>query len=393
MSKYPRGYCLYKVGILRGSSLNPYEGQYFEKLTRYGFQPIGITTYEQAANLSGISFTVRAGHNFKTLTKGKLRPLLSLVGKVAKYNFESWNLRVIGLEKLTKDLDIIHSADIWYPFTYQAVKTGKPTVVTEWENIPFNVQGTPYMKIQEYNRQHVTHFIAITKKAKGALITEGVKPDRISVIPAGLNCDRFKPTVKAPKNKFGISGDTTKILFVGRLTPEKGIFVLLKALALMLKNYQNVELLVAGTGTPKMRKQITGFAESLKIQNKVRFLGSISYFDMAEVYNLADIFCLPSTETSFWAEQFGYSMVEAMACGKPVVSTFTGSIPEIVKNGITGILVEQKDPVALQLALEELLLNKRERERLGRNGRIWVLEAFEANKVAKRLAALYERFI
>ncbi len=384
---------MHKVGILRGPNLNPYEGQYFEKLTNYGFQPIGITTHDKEKQLPEITFPIRAGHNLRTLTKGGLKPFFSLVGRATKYNFESWNLRVIGLKKLTEDLDIIHSADIWYPFTYQAVKTGKPTVATQWENIPFNIKGNPYIRIQEYNRQHVTHFIAITEKAKEALTKEGVNQKKISVIPAGMDCNRFKPTVKTATNKFGVSDEATKILFVGRLTPEKGLFDLLKAFALMIKSHQNIELLVAGSGTPNMRRQIKGLVESLKIQNTVKFLGSIGYSDMAEIHNLADIFCLPSIETNFWAEQFGYALVEAMACEKPVVSTFTGSIPEVVKNGVTGILVEQKSPVALRSAIEELLLNKEKREQFGKNGRVWVLETFEANKVAKQLATLYERFL
>ena len=384
---------MHTVGILRGPNLNPYEGQYFEKLVNYGFQPIGITTHDKEKSLTEISFPLRAGHNLRTLTKGKLKPFFSLVGRATKYNFESWNLRVVGLNKITNDLDIIHSADIWYPFTYQAVKTGKPTVATQWENIPFNVKGNPYAKIQQYNRKHVNHFVAITKKAKEALIVEGVDPERISVIPAGLDCDRFKPEKKGVINRFGVTADAIKILFVGRLTPEKGIFDLLNAFTLLLKNHQNLELLIVGTGSPTLQAQIIALAENLKIKNKVKFLGGIGYLEMPDIHNLADIFCLPSVETNFWAEQFGYSMVEAMACEKPVVSTFSGSIPEIVKNRVTGILVEQKNPVALQSALEELVLDKKEREHLGRNGRVWVMDAFEANKIAKRLASLYERFI
>jgi starch synthase len=384
---------LHKVGVLRGPNLNPYEGQYFEKLTKYGFQPIGITTHDKEKNLPDITFPIRAGHNLRTLTKGKLKPLFSLAGRVTKYNFESLNLRVIGLKKLTEDLDIIHSADIWYPFTYQAVKTCKPTIATQWENIPFNIKSKPYIKIQEYNRQHVTHFIAITEKAKKALTKEGVNQKKISVIPAGLDCKRFKPILKMSTTKSDISNEATKILFVGRLTPEKGIFDLLKAFGLMIRSHQNIELIVVGTGTPNIRRQIKKLVESLKIQDTVKFIGSVGYSGMAQIHNSADIFCLPSIETDFWAEQFGYALVEAMACEKPVVSTLTGSIPEIVKNGVTGILVEQRSPVALQSAIEELLLNKEKREFLGKNGRAWVLENFEANKVAQQLATLYERFV
>jgi len=383
------------VGILRGPSLNPYEGQYLEKLPKYGFQPVGITTYDNAVNLSEIHFPVRVGHNLKTLTKGKLWPLFVVAGKVTKYNFGSWNLRVFNLKKLTADLDVIYSADMWYPYTYQAVKTGIPTIVMEWENIPKNVEALPYSKIKKYNREHATHFVAITEKAKEALIIEGVGPDRISVVPAGLDCERFKPAEKNEQvaEKLGISKDLIRILFVGRLVPEKGIFDLLNAFSMVLRNVQNVELLIVGSGSSSMQIQISQLVENLKIGGKVKFLGSIEYSNMPQIHNLADVFCLPSIPTKTWAEQFGYSMVEAMACGKPVVSTSTGSIPEVVKDRATGILVKPNDPRGLESALEELILNKQERDAFGRNAREWVLQKFEANKVAGQLANIYSRFV
>jgi len=383
------------VGILRGPSLNPYEGQCLEKLPKYGFQPVGITTYDNAVNLSEIHFPVRVGHNLKTLTKGKLWPLFVVAGKVTKYNFGSWNLRVFNLKKLTADLDVIYSADMWYPYTYQAVKTGIPTIVMEWENIPKNVEALPYSKIKKYNREHATHFVAITEKAKEALIIEGVGPDRISVVPAGLDCERFKPAEKNEQvaEKLGISKDLIRILFVGRLVPEKGIFDLLNAFSILLRNVQNVELLIVGSGSSSMQIQISQLVENLKIGGKVKFLGSIEYSNMPQIHNLADVFCLPSIPTKTWAEQFGYSMVEAMACGKPVVSTSTGSIPEVVKDRATGILVKPNDPRGLESALEELILNKQERDAFGRNAREWVLQKFEANKVAGQLANIYSRFV
>ena len=383
------------MGILRGPSLNPYEGQCFEKLPKYGFQPVGITTYDNAVNMSEIHFPVRVGHNFKTLTKGKLRPLLSVAGKVTKYNFASWNLRVFNLKKLTSDLDIIYSADSWYPYTYQAVKSGIPTIVMEWENIPHNVEEAPYGKIKKYNNEHATHFVAITEKAKEALVIEGVGPDRISVVPAGIDCERFKPAERNTRvaEKIGVSKDSIRILFVGRLAPEKGIFDLLNAFSMLLRKVQNVELLIVGSGSSSMQLQISRFIANLKIADKVKLLGSIEYSNMPPIHNLVDVFCLPSVPTKTWAEQFGYAMVEAMACGKPVVSTSTGSIPEIVKDRATGILVKPNDPNGLESALKELIINKQERDSFGRNGREWVLERFEADKVAGQLANIYCKFI
>lgn len=386
---------LRKVGILRGASLNPYEGQYFKKLSKYDFQPIGIMTKDNAFNADEIPFPVRVGQSYKTLTGDKLRRLQRLAKKVTNYNFESYNFRIWNLKGLTKDLDIIHSADIEYPYTYQATKTGIPTVVTEWENIPFNFEELPYSRIKKYNREHVAHFIAITEKAKEALIMEGVNSNQITTIPAGIDCEIFKSTTRNIQlfEKFELSKDTTKILFVGRFVPEKGIFDLLNAFSMLLKNRLNVELLIVGSGTANMTTEVNRTISDLKIKNKVKILGSIKYQDMPQIHNLADIFCLPSAETKSWAEQFGYSLVEAMSCGKPAISTWTGSIPEIVKHRETGILVQPNNPLALEDALEELVLNKSLREEFGFNGREWVLQKFEADEVASQIAEIYCRVI
>jgi glycosyltransferase involved in cell wall biosynthesis len=215
------------------------------------------------------------------------------------------------------------------------------------------------------------------------------------VVPAGIDCERFKPAERNTRvaEKIGVSKDSIRILFVGRLAPEKGIFDLLNAFSMLLRKVQNVELLIVGSGSSSMQLQISRFIANLKIADKVKLLGSIEYSNMPPIHNLVDVFCLPSVPTKTWAEQFGYAMVEAMACGKPVVSTSTGSIPEIVKDRATGILVKPNDPNGLESALKELIINKQERDSFGRNGREWVLERFEADKVAGQLANIYCKFI
>jgi len=319
---------------------------------------------------------------------------MHLAQRATGYDFNSWNLRIFDLKRLTADLDIIYSADEWYPYTYQAVKTGIPTIVMEWENIAFNPEAIPYSKIRKYNRENAKHFVAITEKAKDTLIVEGVKPDRISVVPSGLDCEKFKPLEKdEAAKKLGISEDSVKILFVGRLVPEKGILDLLNAFSKLLKKNLDVELVIVGSGAINMQFKIRQLVADLKIGSKVKFLGHIEYSQMPQIHNLADIFCLPSVPTKNWAEQFGYSMVEAMACGKPVITTSTGSIPEIVKDRSTGILVKPNNPTALESALEELVVNERERQIFGNNGRKWVLQSFEANMIAGKLAQTYEKYL
>jgi starch synthase len=387
---------LKKVGVVRGPHLNQYEGQYFEKLKKYDFLPVGITTYNNTSNLFELHFPVRIGHNFSTLTRNMFRHLLFVGSKATKIDFGALNYQIWNLKKLTEDLDILHSADVWYPFTYQAIKTKIPTIVTEWENIPFNAENLTYAKMKTYSREHAAHFVAITEKAKKALVTEGVSPDRISVVPAGIDCQRFKPAARDAEliEQFGIQEDTLNILFVGRLVPEKGIFDLLNAFSMLRQNFRNVLLMVVGSGPPRTKRQINRLLLNLKtVRARIKFLGGIKYSLMPKIYNSADIFCLPSVTTKSWEEQFGYSLVEAMACGKPIVSTSTGSIPEVVKDGATGILVNPHDPHALKEALEELVLNERKRQTFGNNGRQWVLQKFEANKIAKQLAEIYRNFV
>jgi glycosyltransferase involved in cell wall biosynthesis len=386
---------LNKVGVVRGPNLNQYEGQCFEKLKKYDFLPVGITTYNNTSDLSEIHFPVRIGHNFNELTKNMFRHLLRVGSKATKYDFGALNYQIWNLKKLTEDLDILHSADIWYPFTYQAIKTKIPTIVTEWENIPFIAEKPPYAKMKKYSREQAAHFVAITEKAKKALVVEGVSPDRISVVPAGIDCERFKPAEKDVElvTQFGIPEDTLNILFVGRLVPEKGIFDLLNAFSMLSQNFRNVLLIIVGSGPPHTKVEIDRLLLNLKIGSKVKFLGGVKYSLMPKIHNLADIFCLPSVATKSWEEQFGYALVEAMACGKPVVSTSTGSIPEVVKDGATGILVNPHDPHALKETLEALFLNERKRKTLGKSGRQLVLQKFEAEKIAKQLANIYCNFI
>jgi starch synthase len=385
-----------KVGILRGNSLTPYEWQTYRVLPKHGFQPIGIVTFDSIYNVSDIPFPTRVGNNFKTLTGCKLIRPLRWATRFLKQDFSSINFWISNFKELTDGLEIIHSWDVWYPYTYQAVKTGIPTVVTEWENIPYNYEKWPYVGIKKYNRKHVAHFIAATQKAKEALMIEGVEPERITIVPGGMDCELFKPRLIDEQviKKLGVSKGTVKILFNGRLVPEKGIFDLLNAFGLLVKKTPNVVLLIkAAPNSPRNRNQIHALISKLEIGSRVRFIADMAYSDLSLLHNVADIFCLPSTRTKTWAEQFGYSLAEAMACGKPVVSTWSGSIPEVVEHRSTGLLVPPHNPAALGAALEELTLNKSLRERYGKNAREWVLEKFEINHVASQIADVYRRLI
>jgi glycosyltransferase involved in cell wall biosynthesis len=109
---------------------------------------------------------------------------------------------------------------------------------------------------------------------------------------------------------------------------------------------------------------------------------------MPGIHNLADIFVLPSLPIRTWQEQFGYVLAESMACGKAIVSTMSGSIPEVV--GDAGILVQPNDFVSLAQALEQLLVDADLRRSYGRRARQRAEDLFDANKVSATLRRHYD---
>jgi glycosyltransferase involved in cell wall biosynthesis len=386
-----------KIGIVRGPILNPWEMQSYEKLKNYGILPIGIATYNHYFDISKISFPVRKTHSIGSMVKGA-----SLISRITK-NILSYDLSsildmfLLNFDEIVNDLDMLHSADIFYLFSYQSVKSGKPTIITEWENLPssrrMGLRSKFTRKFRDYVVENASHFIAVTEKAKNALEIEGVNPEKISVIPGGIDVAKFRPTKKDENllRKFNVPQDAIVILFVGRLVWEKGIVDLIYAIREILRKDENVYLLIVGSGP--LKDDILKLSQKLGLLINIRFLGPLKYQEMPKIYSTADIFCLPSIPTEYWQEQFGYSLVEAMACGKPVISTLSGSIPEVVKDGKSGILIQPTKGAELVRALNTLISNETKRRKMGRNAREWVLKKFDANKIADKTIKVYKEVV
>jgi glycosyltransferase involved in cell wall biosynthesis len=197
--------------------------------------------------------------------------------------------------------------------------------------------------------------------------------------------------------KLGLE-DKKVILFVGRITPEKGVDVLIKAMKLVLKLEQNCILLIIGSlglNPPSpiwlnnncdskldqfeyLKSNYKIYENYLKnlsfgLEDKIKFLGSKSHYEeLATYYSLCDIFVHPSV----WNEPFGMILTEAMYCECPVISTCTGGIPEIVVNGETGLLVKPNDPQGLADAILQLIKNETLRKEMGRKAKERVKNKF-----------------
>lgn len=184
--------------------------------------------------------------------------------------------------------------------------------------------------------------------------------DKVVVIPHGVDRDRFYPDAcmgEKFKTECGFSRRTRIITFVGRLAPYKGLPTLLKAFSHVLRKAESVALILVGEGIEK--KQLRALAFDLKVHDKVVFTGEVDDESLPDYYRMSDVFVLPSKSG---AESFGLSLLEAMACGIPVVASNVGGVPYVVGHG--GVLVRPNSPLEMAKALEEILSNQELRQEL-----------------------------
>jgi len=198
------------------------------------------------------------------------------------------------------------------------------------------------------------HIIAPTEKEKEALILHyGASPDRISVIPCGVNLELFQPMDKEmAKRQLGF-GDDKIILFVGRIEPLKGIDQLLRAMT-YLQNSQGLRLVIIGGDEYSQyeMERLQKLSQALHIGGSVTFLGLIQHEKLPYFYSAADVCVIPS-----YYESFGLVALESMACGTPVVATNVGDLKSIVRQVDMGYVVMDNAPHHLAEKIA-LLLSK-----------------------------------
>jgi sugar transferase (PEP-CTERM/EpsH1 system associated) len=211
----------------------------------------------------------------------------------------------------------------------------------------------------------------------------GFPYQRIKPIPNGVDASLFfpRPTEKQRIRK-NLGLELTPLYFgtVANLRPVKNHSLLLRVGSRLCQSHEQVRFVFAGDGP--LKEQLVTLAEELGISAKVRFLGARS--DIPEVLNALDIFVLPSL-----SEGMPNAVLEAMACGLPVVATRVGGIPELIEDGNTGLLVASEDERQLEAILGNLLRCKAKRHALGEKGRQRVLERFRLERMVQEYQELY----
>ena len=267
---------------------------------------------------------------------------------------EQW---LIGLENLVSKGDILHTAETYTPYTHQAVQLRrankiKKIVCTCWETIPHN--NEKFARLRQWKNeayQYVDIFHTPTERAKEALIIEGVDPKKIRVINYGVDLNHFKPPTKRYISSKPV------VLTVARRVPEKGIDI-----------------------WNKLKYEL---GDSIEF----KWIDSLPYKEVIKEYQKADIFLLPSMTTATWEEQYGMALIEAMACGIPIITTKTGAIPEVVGNA--AILCEPEYNSMRSKLIELInspgLIKKYQKLSVAR-----ARSNYDRNIQAKKLSSLYK---
>jgi glycosyltransferase involved in cell wall biosynthesis len=285
--------------------------------------------------------------------------------------------------------DIVHAQGSFAPYSTAAalVRNKYPTILTMHGIIAKELKfhkGINFIFIlfihkpnEKYVVSKISNIIAVSLHVKNVI--SDMTQSQICVIQNGID---FEDIHNVQPHK---SIEYPSILFVGGLSKVKGIDTLLNAVPIIRKKILNLCLYIAGSG-PEENK-LKELVKELNIEENVNFLGYVSEIEKYSYYKSADVCVFPSIY-----EPFGIVLLEAMACGKPVVASNVGGIPFVVEEGKTGLLFESGNVEDLADKIMTILKNEKLREKMGEAGRERAKE-FTWDKIAERTVEVYKEIL
>lgn len=286
---------------------------------------------------------------------------------------------VLPSKTIFKTADVFHAASPEDGCLIPLIK--KPSVVTFHDILPLTTNERHsifnfYFKYCCNLAKRADAIIAVSEYTKKELVRVlNISPDKIHVVPNGVNLKRFKPLKRKNTGR--------RIGYVGGLGKRKNVKTLIRSFALVLEEIPDAELVIGGTGPQKENLKI--LTKQLGITSRTKFVGFIPNNKMNEFYNSLDIFVFPSL-----GEGFGMPVLEAMAAGVPVITSNVSSLPEICDSA--AILVPPRKSMTLAQKISLLIKNKKMRERMKRKG-IENSKRFSWEKAAKKTIRVYRRCI
>lgn len=259
------------------------------------------------------------------------------------------------------EFDILHGFEI-NPFFYLRKKNRKPTVVQTFGNEPLKTEGIKRM----LHRIRWAPFLkSVVRRAdfvasEGKIQTDelqhmfGISQEKIFYLPDGIDLERITKllaNLNKRRQDFGFDDNDLLIICVSRLAVNKGVRYLIEAMDTLKRRHANIKLILVGSGPEE--KEITGLIRKLGLSRIIRHFKNIDDQELFQYYALSDIFVLPTLY-----EGLPLVLLEAEACGLPIITTQTGENEQVVKDGLNGFLVPPKDPIAIAEAVEKFYARK-----------------------------------
>lgn len=210
---------------------------------------------------------------------------------------------------------------------------------------------------------------------------------KVHLIPNAIDVQRFDPTINGSNisKMLRIEGHTVVFTLRGH-EPKYGLEYLIRAVPLVVKERNDVAFVIGGDGS--LRRYYEQLAVKLCVKEKLIFTGKIPQSEVPYYYAMSDIVVVPSLQ-----EAFGLVVSEAMACGKPVIGTMVGGIPDQIIDGYNGFLVQPRNPSQIAEKILWLSNNPEKAKIMGMNGRKIVEERFDINKRIDKIRSLYEKLL
>ncbi|MBS3109772.1 glycosyltransferase [Candidatus Woesearchaeota archaeon] len=297
---------------------------------------------------------------------------------------------------LEKELpEVVHIHDFQLLLLYRYIPRGIPLIFT-W-HIPFVPTMSRFLK--EFMIRHMNEFdrvIFSTRAYADEAVKHGLIREKVEVICPITDTALFKKLDVPPsrfRKRYRMKKNAQVILCVQRIDRKSGHEQLIRAMPAVLKKYPEARLVFVGgkslsgkisNDRKVYEKRVKDVIKELGLRKKVVFTGNIDYESLPEVYNSADIVALTSK-----LEGFGLSVTEGMACGKAIIGTNAGGIPEQVKHGYNGYLVGVGDYKATAAYIIKLLGDEKLRERMGQNGMKTVKKKFLKSYTVDKHIKLY----
>jgi glycosyltransferase involved in cell wall biosynthesis len=257
-----------------------------------------------------------------------------------------------------------------------------PTALVAARRVDFHIKQNA---LSRWKYRQVDRFICSSDAIRHMLVGDGVPESRTTVVHEGIDVERVDaaPAIDL-HSELWLPHHAPIVGNVAALVPHKGQRHLIEAAALVVQKVPDARFVIAGEG--ELRPQLERLIAEHRLDKHVFLLGFRP--DVLSVHKAFDIFAMSSV-----TEGLGTSLLDAMACGKPIVATSAGGIPEVVADGETGVVVPPRDHHAMAAALVRLLNDEGLRHTMGAAGRVRVRQRFSVEEMVRGTMAVYQRVV